>query len=432
MRAMEIGIVFNPSDYEAYAHRRKACGPAPPAVYLDHPGYEYSGSSAGRNIEVIYELAEDAGITLSLEDAVRACFDPPNTVRHVLVCSGFFVLHGRHGTEGSAETDGPLGALALLRAFAVRGVRVSLFCDERTGPVMKAAYDYQLEYLRDIDAELADCLARNTRCLPVVAARPSQEDGDPSAITDIFAKLSATRLPPGPALSRSVSTASQLGAALRDAWAGHESGQVDCLFAIERLGQPYKNIRGRDISESTDPVDSLWPLAPGGASSATEEAVKADLCGALRLLAGIRSDALSLGIGDGGNEVGMGKVALAPAIADLSPGGEFAPLSVNGCVRSCDHLLLGTVSNWAGTAFEMAAHVLCPVAAGAPDVSRALQRRGLRVSDLEEAVLLRIMCAPPGSVDGKYPEREFSVDGMPFNPYHRGLYDLLWRLADLE
>ena len=35
-------------------------------------------------------------------------------------------------------------------------------------------------------------------------------------------------------------------------------------------------------------------------------------------------------------------------VGDLSPGGEFAALSVNGCVRSCDVAVLGTVSNWAG------------------------------------------------------------------------------------
>ena len=37
----------------------------------------------------------------------------------------------------------------------------------------------------------------------------------------------------------------------------------------------------------------------------------------------------------------------------MSPGGEFAALSVNGCLRSCDVAVLGTVSNWAGASQEI-------------------------------------------------------------------------------
>eukprot|EP00435_Cladocopium_sp_Y103_P034819 s505_g9.t1 len=69
---------------------------------------------------------------------------------------------------------------------------------------------------------------------------------------------------------------------------------------------------------------------------------------ALRSAAHVTVDAKSVAVGDGGNEVGMGKVVSVPGVGDLSPGGEFAALSVNGCVRSCDVAVLGTVSNWAG------------------------------------------------------------------------------------
>ena len=78
----------------------------------------------------------------SLEAAVLACFAGPRRPEHVLVVSGFYVLHGRGGSvaAGSCETDGPLGALALLRAFAARGVRASLYCEPHNGPVMRAGY----------------------------------------------------------------------------------------------------------------------------------------------------------------------------------------------------------------------------------------------------------------------------------------------------
>ena len=40
-------------------------------------------------------------------------------------------------------------------------------------------------------------------------------------------------------------------------------------------------------------------------------------------MAGVTADALTLGVGDGGNEVGMGKVALNKDVSPLNPGGEY-------------------------------------------------------------------------------------------------------------
>jgi hypothetical protein len=45
---------------------------------------------------------------------------------------------------------------------------------------------------------------------------------------------------------------------------------------------------------------------------------------------------VTIGIGDGGNEVGMGNVVAALAALDVVP-----------CVTSCDELLVADVSNWA-------------------------------------------------------------------------------------
>ena len=129
---MEVGIAFSPDDFRAYC-----AGPN-----LPHPlsrisrGFAYSGSFAGRNIEKIYALGGQEG---SLEAAVSAFFLALRArVRHVLVCSGFYCLHNFGSFNpgsgaGSCETDGPLGALALVRAFAARGVRVSLYCQPHNG-----------------------------------------------------------------------------------------------------------------------------------------------------------------------------------------------------------------------------------------------------------------------------------------------------------
>ena len=137
---------------------------------------------------------------------------------------------------------------------------------------------------------------------------------------------------------------------------------------------------------------------------------------------------LTLGLGDGGNEVGMGRVVHLEGISTLSPGGEYAALSVNGTFRSCDHALLSTVSNWGGTAFELAAHLLYPNDVKV-DYVGALLGAGKSITEVEDHLLAAIMAPGAVSVDGVLKDQEHSVDGMVFEPHHKGLYDLLWGLA---
>ncbi|CAK0836456.1 unnamed protein product [Prorocentrum cordatum] len=155
-------IAYSPSDWERHRGGELAGQQA---------GYPSSGSHAGRNIELIHRRAEEADAAVSLEGAVRACLG--GRARHVLVCSGFFVLHGRPcataALGGSCETDGPLGALALVRAIACRGVRVSLFCDAHTGPVLRAGYDAMLAHFAAAGSPAEGALRRHSRCLPFVS-----------------------------------------------------------------------------------------------------------------------------------------------------------------------------------------------------------------------------------------------------------------------
>jgi len=430
VRAMEVGIAFSPDDFRAYC-----AGPN-----LPHPlspisrGFAYSGSFAGRNIEKIYALGGQEG---SLEAAVRACFGSEGEaapVRHVLVCSGFYCLHNFGSFNpgsgaGSCETDGPLGALALVRAFAARGVRVSLYCEPHNGPVLRAGYDAMLRHFERASPAMAELLRTHSRCLP------DATDGAGEPLSPELAD-SLSRMYPGEPLpltssgrSRSVRSALELRKSVSAAWGPSVPGDIDLLFAIERLSAPYRNIRGVDISVHTEPIDALWPpaIAPEGSPAVDAmsdfwqaSGVAADPT-ALRELAGVSPNALSIGIGDGGNEVGMGKVSVQPAVAVLSPGGEFAQISVNGAYRACDHLIVGTVSNWAGTAFEAAAHVLVPPAAALDYVSYD--------DSVEKTILDAITAAPAGSVDGKYPAQQNSVDGMTWEPHHREYYEFIWDMA---
>ena len=368
VHAMESAIVFNEADYKQYSSVSLASGGSD----LERT-YEYAGSFAGRNIEKIYTLSEAAKVPAKLEPAVRACFE--RQLQHVLICSGFYVLHNRGGNDGSTpgvaagscETDGPLGALALLRAFASRKVHVSLYCEPHNGPIMKAGYDAMLSYWETLDPPIAVALKKYSRCLPNATdgttALPSNEE-ERAKFNATYAQIfpdAPTPVEPASLRSRSLRCVMTMMEACKAAWGSEDPGEFDCLFALERLGFPYRNIRGQDISLHTEPIDCLWPLVEldGSAAEAkfkalcVEHRISPEMTARIRSVARVSDRVLTLGVGDGGNEVGMGKFVHLEGISSLSPGGEFAALSVNGTYRTCDFPMLSTVSNWAGTAFEM-------------------------------------------------------------------------------
>ncbi len=90
---------------------------------------------------------------------------------------------------------------------------------------------------------------------------------------------------------------------------------LSLLVSIERCGRTsedtYLNMRGRDISPQTARVDYLFD---GGVPS--------------------------VGIGDGGNEIGMGN------LAEIIPTVEKLPRLP--AITMVDHLVLASVSNWGG------------------------------------------------------------------------------------
>lgn len=88
------------------------------------------------------------------------------------------------------------------------------------------------------------------------------------------------------------------------------------LIAVERCGKNifgrYENARGYSLKDCTAPIDRLFEL----------------------------TDAPTIGVGDGGNEIGMGK--LADVIREQ--------LSLVPCRVAADHLIVATVSNWGAMA----------------------------------------------------------------------------------
>jgi hypothetical protein len=108
----------------------------------------------------------------------------------------------------------------------------------------------------------------------------------------------------------------------------------------------------------------------------------------------------TIGIGDGGNEIGMGKISWDVIRRNIPGGAKIA------CRVPTDHLIVAGVSNWG--AYGLAAGVY------------ALRGRPLpaELCDIErERQLLQIMVERGPLVDGVTGQQTATVDGLPFERY---------------
>ncbi len=136
------------------------------------------------------------------------------------------------------------------------------------------------------------------------------------------------------------------------------------LVAVERCGRTrtgaYRDMRGNDISAVTAPLDVLFLDPPEGC--------------------------VTVGVGDGGNEIGMGGYE-----AEISRLLDVAP-----CVVPADHLVLATVSNWGACGLVRCLEVF----SGVPCVP-----------EFEEVAGFIALIVSRGAVDGMSRRRENRVDG---------------------
>lgn len=143
------------------------------------------------------------------------------------------------------------------------------------------------------------------------------------------------------------------------------------MVAIERAGRGtdgrYRNMMGADITQFTPPLDDLF-------------------------LEAARLGLTTIGIGDGGNEIGMGNV-FAETLASIPRGREIA------CAVSTDFCIVAGVSNWGAYGLAGALSVLTD--------------RDLLPSAAECIEHIDAMVRIGGAVDGVTRRREATVDGLP-------------------
>jgi hypothetical protein len=163
---------------------------------------------------------------------------------------------------------------------------------------------------------------------------------------------------------------------LADLW---RSEGINWVIAIERCGPAAdgrsRNMRGTDISTHAAPLDRLFSAGPWR----------------------------TIAIGDGGNEIGMGRVA-RPLIARHVPLGDMI-----GCVIPADFLIAAGVSHWGAYALLAALSVV------RPDWTEAM-RCGLDPA-LDLAVVEAMVRDGP-AVDGVSLRREATIDALEMQTHH--------------
>ncbi len=136
------------------------------------------------------------------------------------------------------------------------------------------------------------------------------------------------------------------------------------VISIERCGFTdeglYRNMRGRDITAYNARIDHIFT-----------------------------DDRPSVGIGDGGNEIGMGN------LADEIP--KIETLVKQPCVTRTTKLILSSVSNWGGYGLVAA-------------LSQAKGRNLLPSIEEEQALMKQTVDL--GAVDGMSAKQEYKVDGF--------------------
>ena len=158
------------------------------------------------------------------------------------------------------------------------------------------------------------------------------------------------------------------------------------LVAIERPGRTatgeYLSARGESVAPWNRPIDELF----------VGRSVRR------------RGRPVTVGIGDGGNEIGMGNVRAR--VASISP----LMKRIGSAVR-VDHLVVAPVSNWGGYAIVA-------------QLSRIARRPLLHDPELERRLVEA--CVDAGAHDGLTRRREPTVDGLPL-AVHAAMVTLLGR-----
>lgn len=299
--------------------------------------------------------------------ACRSLAEHPRPV--LAIVTGFYIPTAE---PPAGETDGPLGALFLARALVSLGVRVALLTDDFC--------------TRALAAGVAACALQ--KHVPVYALPASSQARDMGAAA--YRKLVLGGLGIGApthllAIERvgPSHTLESLQAQLIGEGALGET-YLDFLDAVPPEHQDRcHTMRGRDVTNVMSPAH--WLFEPNRGERAY----------------------VTLGIGDGGNEIGMGKVSWDVIHRNIPDGGRVA------CRVPADHLIVCGISNWGAYALAAGMALARRLALDARLFDGAIERK-----------LLEVMVQRGPLVDGVLGKPAATVDGLSWERYAATLADI--------
>ncbi len=283
-----------------------------------------------------------------------AADDLSESATRVAIVTGFYIPRA---VPPAAETDGPLGSTLLAAALEALGIECRLITDEPcAAAVACAAGQMGLDRDRVIVAphdgrEWSAAFLKSgwgSRLSHLVAI----ERVGPSHTIESLSKQARVGPPPLEAFERTVPEASR---------------------------NRCHNMRATVIDDWTANLHELF------------EAAHAQ-----------RPDIRTIGVGDGGNEIGMGSIAWEEIVARLDHDGA----GLLPCRIATDWTILAGVSNWGAMA----------LAAGVLALRRRLDVLAPWTCRQQELALEELVRRGP-AVDGKTARAEATVDGLPFAAY---------------
>jgi hypothetical protein len=301
-------------------------------------------------------------ISSCADDFAAACRSLAETAHPVVaIITGFFIPHAE---PPSGETDGPLGAIFLARALAPLGFKIALvsdaFCERALQLGLEACGLQKVVPLVTMPWSLS-ATDLSLAGLPPLTHLLAIERVGPSHTPD------SLRRQPG-------STREDVAQFEREVPTDHH----DRCHAM----------KGRDITAEMMPAHLLFEQA-----------------------AQTIPRPVTIGIGDGGNEIGMGKIPWNIIRRNIPNGGLVA------CRIPTDYLVVTGISNWG--AYSLAAGVRL-LRGAAPDPHLFDPER--------EREILKTMVEGGPLVDGVLGKPLVSVDGIEFERYAQ----LLDRLDEIQ
>ena len=281
--------------------------------------------------------------------------------RRVLLVTGFFIPGA---SPPAAETDGPPGTVLLAAALKQLGLLIQIATDEPCRTAVEVAAQNM-------------GLASEEVC--TIPTRHEEHES-------WFARLLATTSHQPP-LTHLISLErvgpSHTSASVQTQLLGSSDSEPSAQQDFDRLVLPQDqdrchNMRGECIDAHTAPLHRLFELA------------------------NTRDDIRTIGIGDGGNEIGMGSIPWHELHRRLNgPHAARVP-----CRIATDWTIVAGVSNWGGQALAAAVLSLTNNTHAARDWTANQQLHSLE----------RLVTDGP-AVDGITRLREPTVDGLPFLTY---------------